>query len=170
MAALTIPERSDAKPRVDATDIQILNVIIDNARISNVDLAAAVGIAPSTCLLRLRALESRGVIKKYGTVVDLEAVGLTLMAIIAVRMHSTGRRDLKSFAQRLADLPIVQTVYFLSGDKDFLIHIACASTAEMRDFVTDELSGDPGVAHTQTSIVFETFESGPDASSFPARK
>jgi len=49
----------------------------------------------------------------------------------------------------------VLDVSFLAGDKDFLVHIACTSTEQLRDFVADELSGDPSVATTQTNIVFE---------------
>nr|WP_276511534.1 Lrp/AsnC ligand binding domain-containing protein [Curtobacterium pusillum] len=75
--------------------------------------------------------------------------------MVSVRVHAAARHELRDFAKRLLRVPVVQDVSFLAGDKDFLVHIACTSTEQLRDFVADELSGDPSVATTQTNIVFE---------------
>ncbi|GAA1494598.1 MULTISPECIES: Lrp/AsnC family transcriptional regulator [Curtobacterium] len=151
-----IVRRPDAPPpRLDEVDERILWVLASDARIPNNRLAAAVGIAPSTCLVRVRALEDAGIITGYRAEVDIARLGFSIEAMVSVRVHAAARHELREFAKRLLRVPVVLDVSFLAGDKDFLVHIACTSTEQLRDFVADELSGDPSVATTQTSIVFE---------------
>jgi DNA-binding Lrp family transcriptional regulator len=147
--------RPDPAPRLDEIDERILWTLAADARIPNNRLAAAVGIAPSTCLTRVRALEDAGVIRGYRADVDVARLGFAIEAMVSVRVHAAARHELRDFAKRLLRVPVVQDVSFLAGDKDFLVHIACTSTEQLRDFVADELSGDPSVATTQTNIVFE---------------
>lgn len=147
--------RPDPAPRLDEVDERILWTLAADARIPNNRLAAAVGIAPSTCLTRVRALEDAGVIRGYRAEVDVARLGFAIEAMVSVRVHAAARHELRDFAKRLLRVPVVQDVSFLAGDKDFLVHIACTSTEQLRDFVADELSGDPSVATTQTNIVFE---------------
>jgi DNA-binding Lrp family transcriptional regulator len=147
--------RPDPAPRLDEVDERILWTLAADARIPNNRLAAAVGIAPSTCLTRVRALEDAGVIRGYRAEVDVARLGFAIEAMVSVRVHAAARHELRDFAKRLLAVPVVQDVSFLAGDKDFLVHIACTSTEQLRDFVADELSGDPSVATTQTNIVFE---------------
>ena len=151
-----IARRPDpAVPRLDEVDERILWTLAADARIPNNRLAAAVGIAPSTCLTRVRALEDAGVIRGYRAEVDVARLGFAIEAMVSVRVHAAARHELRDFAKRLLRVPVVRDVSFLAGDKDFLVHIACTSTEQLRDFVADELSGDPSVATTQTNIVFE---------------
>lgn len=147
--------RPDPTPRFDEVDERILWTLAEDARIPNNRLAAAVGIAPSTCLARVRALEDAGVVRGYRADVDVARLGFAIEAMVSVRVHAAARHELREFAKRLLRVPVVQDVSFLAGDKDFLVHIACTSTEQLRDFVADELSGDPSVATTQTNIVFE---------------
>jgi DNA-binding Lrp family transcriptional regulator len=147
--------RPDPAPRLDEVDERILWTLAADARMPNNRLAAAVGIAPSTCLARVRALEDAGVIRGYRAEVDVARLGFAIEAMVSVRVHAAARHELRDFAKRLLRVPVVQDVSFLAGDKDFLVHIACTSTEQLRDFVADELSGDPSVATTQTNIVFE---------------
>jgi DNA-binding Lrp family transcriptional regulator len=141
--------------RLDEIDERILWVLSRDARIPNNRLAAEVGIAPSTCLARVRLLEEAGVIRGYFGDIDIVQLGFSIEAMVSVRVHAAARRELREFAKRLLRVPVVLDVSFLAGDKDFLVHIACTSTDQLRDFVADELSGDPSVATTQTNIVFE---------------
>lgn len=141
--------------RLDATDQVILRELMLDARIPNNTLAARAGIAPSTCLGRVRALREAGVIKGFHAAVDLEALGLIVFALISVRVHQGARSRMLEIAQRLKDLPNVQSVFLLAGDKDFLIHVACRTPAELRNFIADNLGSDPAIAHTQTNLVFD---------------
>ena len=118
-------------------------------------LADAVGIAPSTCLGRVRALRASGVIRGFHADIDPTALGLHLQARIAVRVQATARGDLLAFARRLARRPEVLDLYFVAGADDFLLHVATRDTEMLRTFVVDELSARPEVAYTETSLIFE---------------
>lgn len=140
---------------LDETDRRILRLLEQDARVPNNALAAAVGIAPSTCLGRVRALREAGVIRGFHAEIDPAALGRGLQAMIAVRMQAGARSRLTAFAQRIAGRPEVMDVYFVAGADDFLIHVAVRDTTTLRAFVVDQLSARPDVALTETSLIFE---------------
>ena len=123
-------------------------------------LAERAGIAPSTCLARVRALWERGVIRGYHADVDPAALGRPIQAMIAVRLQSHARGHIAEFMAKIAALPEVLNVFFLGGADDFHVHIAATSTDNLRDFVVVNLSGDPDVALTETNLIFEHIRAG----------
>ncbi len=139
---------------LDETDRRILRELARDARMPNNTLAARAGIAPSTCLGRVRALRERGVIRGYHADVDQAALGRPLQAMIAVRLQAHARGHLRGFAGGMARLPEVLNIFFLAGKDDFLLHVAAGSAAALRDFV-ERLSSDADVAYTETSLIFE---------------
>ena len=151
-----MPDSSlDPAPDFDEIDDRIVWELARNARLSNKDLAERVGLAPSTCLMRVRSLEQRRVIHSYHAHPNWAALGLSVEAIVAVRLRAQARGDIDTYAKRVITLPNVLNVFFLGGADDFLIHVACTTTAQLRDFVAQELSMDTSVASTQTNIVFD---------------
>jgi DNA-binding Lrp family transcriptional regulator len=145
---------------VDEVDRRILHELAADARQPNNALAERVGIAPSTCLGRVRALRERGVIRGYHADVDPVALGRPIQAMIAVRLQSHARGHISDFAAKVAALPEVLNVFFLAGAVDFYVHIAATSTQNLRDFVVVNLSGNPDVALTETNLIFEHLRSG----------
>ncbi|HWG02374.1 MAG TPA: Lrp/AsnC family transcriptional regulator [Trebonia sp.] len=153
----TPPNRvQDHRPgfNLDEADRRIVLELARDARMANNTLAARVGIAPSTCLGRVRSLRERGVIRGYHAEVDQAALGRPLQAMIAVRLQSTARGHIRAFVGEVARLPEVLNVFFLAGKDDFLLHVAAASTEDLRDFV-EKLSLNTDVAYTETSLIFE---------------
>ncbi len=150
----------DVRTPLDPVDRRILSALAADARLPNNALAERVGVAPSTCLARVRALRARGVIRGYHADIDPAALGRPLQAMIAVRLQSHARGAMTQFAAQIAELPEVLDVYFLGGANDFLLHIAAASTEDLRDFVVVNLSGDPDVALTETNLIFDHLRSG----------
>lgn len=146
---------NDAQPLVDETDRRILEVLAVEARIPNNALADRVGIAPSTCLGRVRTLVERGVIRGFYADIDPEAVGYSLQAIIAVSLQGHARSSIGSFADRLVGMAEVRNVFFLAGAHDFHVHVVVRDTAQLRAFVVVNLSGNPDVALTETNLIFE---------------
>ena len=144
----------DAAGTLDDIDRRIAAELARDARIANNTLAERVGIAPSTCLGRVRSLRERGVIRGYHADVDPAALGMPLQAMVAVRLQSHARSHIRAFVSEVAGLPEVRSVYFLAGKDDFLLHVATASTATLRDFV-ETLSANPDVSYTETSLIFE---------------
>lgn len=162
MSAESSPGRRDASAQrtrfaapLDEVDRAILHELERDGRQSNKDLAAAVGIAPSTCHARVRALRESGVLRGFTAQVDPDALGRGLQAIIAVRLQAAARARLGRFARALAERPEVQDVYLLGGSDDVLVHVAVADSPALRAFVVEHLSMRQEVAHTQTSLVFE---------------
>ena len=145
----------DLHPVVDDIDRRILAALADDARIPNNALAESVGIAPSTCLGRVRALRESGVIRGYHAEIDPAALGRPIQAMIAVRLQAHARGHMTEFVKRVAELPEVLNVFFLGGADDFLVHIAATGTQNLRDFVVVNLSGNPDVALTETNLIFE---------------
>ncbi|WP_028920799.1 Lrp/AsnC family transcriptional regulator [Pseudonocardia acaciae] len=148
------PPPQDPRPPLDRVDRDLLRHLERDARITNNALAELVGIAPSTCLGRVRALRARGVIRGYHADIDPASTGHPLQAMISVRLQSDARSRLEEFVNRVGDLPEVRDVYFLAGVDDYLLHVATADTASLRDFVV-ALNGHTDVAGTQTSLIFD---------------
>src|ERR1700734_4395519 len=94
---MTTPAPKDPKPLVDAVDLSLLEVLAEDARITNQRLADQVGVAPSTALARLRSLRDRGVIRGFHAEVDLAALGRPLQALIAVRLAVHARDQIDDF-------------------------------------------------------------------------
>ena len=139
---------------LDDVDRRIVAELARDARIANNALAERVGIAPSTCLGRVRTLRDRRVIRGYHADIDPAALGRPLQAMVAVRLQSHARSRIRAFVADVAGLPEVLNVYFLAGKDDFLLHVAAASAAALRNFV-ETLSSNSDVSYTETSLIFE---------------
>ncbi|TQF74567.1 Lrp/AsnC family transcriptional regulator [Rhodococcus spelaei] len=151
------PARSNdvRRARLDETDHVLLAQLTRDARTPNNALAEMAGIAPSTCLARVRSLVERGVIRGFHADVDPAALGRDLEAMISVRLRADARPHMAQFAERMSIVPEVLDVYFIAGADDYLLHVAMRDTAALRDFVLDHLSARPEVAATETILVFE---------------
>lgn len=146
---------NEVRPAADDVDRRILTELLRDGRIANNALAERVGIAPSTCLARVRALRDRGAIRGFFADVDPGALGRPLQAMIAVTLSSDSRARISSFAASLSARPQVLNIFFLAGAHDFLLHVAARDTAELREFVVEELSSRAEVAATETNLIFE---------------
>lgn len=145
---------------LDSVDRAILRLLAEDARTPNNTLAAAVGVAPSTCLMRVRRLQEAGVITAYRAELAPEALGRPLQALVSVRLQAHARTEIGEFAARFARLPGVLNVFFLAGADDFLLHVASRSADDLRAFVVDNLSASRDVAATETSLIFEHVATG----------
>jgi len=151
-----MPNISEARrPPIDDVDRAILRILADNARTPNNALADAVGIAPSTCLARVRALRERGVIRGFRADIAPAAIGLPLQAMISVRLRAHTREQNESFRATAPDMPGVVAVFHMAGSDDYLLHVALAHPDALRDFVVDHLTTHPAVAQTRTNLIFE---------------
>ena len=145
-------------PSLDDLDHRIVQILRDDARIPNSRLAELVGIAPSTCLARVRSLLDRGVISGFGAIVSPAALGLGLEALISVSIRTGARQRIGEFRGDLEHRPEVRQLFFLGGSEDFVLHVAVHDTDALREFVVEQLSAHPAVASTRTSLVFSHSE------------
>src|SRR4249919_3331709 len=119
---------------IDDVDERILHELVADARLPNNALAERVGIAPSTCLGRVRALRQSGVIRGFHADVDPELTGRPIQAMVQVRMQSHARGQLQQFMEAVSQLPGVRNTYLLGGAHDFFIHVATPDTDTLREF------------------------------------
>jgi len=125
-----------------------VRALLADGRLSNAELARRVGLPESTCSGRVRALRESGVIRGIHADVDHAALGQPMEAIIALRFAGHTRTSMDSFRERIA-------AFHVAGDDDFLVHVTAPSSDDLRDLVLDHLTSVEGVAHAQTSLVFE---------------
>jgi DNA-binding Lrp family transcriptional regulator len=140
---------------LDELDTALLRELQVDARRTNRDVAAAVGISPTTALDRTRALRDRGVIRGASLEVDLAAIGRPVQALIAVRIRPPSRRNIEAFRTWVAGLPDTLGVFVTSGNEDFLIHVAVPDNDSLYAFVIDKLTEHAHVADVRTSVVYE---------------
>lgn len=140
---------------LDRIDRALLGELQKDARQSNKELAASVGLAPSSCLERVRALRAAGILRGFHADVDPEALGIGLRAVIAVRMRQQTRELDESFRRDAAGRPEVVAVQHIAGENDYLLHVAVRDVEHLRNFTLDELTARPEVAHIETTLVFD---------------
>jgi len=140
---------------LDELDKAILRELQVDARRTNRDVAAAVGVSPSTALERTRSLRERGVIRGAVLDLDLAAIGRSVQALIAIRIRPPSRRNIEAFRSWVSKLPETIGVFVVSGSEDFLIHIAVRDNQDLYAFVIDRLTERPEIADVRTSVVYE---------------
>src|SRR5574341_833488 len=112
---------------IDGIDLQILNILQQNARVTNADIARHIGMAPSAVLERMRKLETRGLICGYEARLNPKELGLGLLAFIFVRTdEGPGKPETGPL---LAEIPEVQEVHHIAGEDCYLVKIRTAFAA-----------------------------------------
>jgi DNA-binding Lrp family transcriptional regulator len=139
---------------MDRIDFAIVRALQNNGRLSNKELAGRVGLAPSSCLARVRSLRESGVLVGTHAEVDASAVGVGLEAMVFVRLRMHERDAFESFRQHVLGLEPLVALYQLSGEDDFLAHVAVRDAAHLRQFTMDELASRPEVGRMSTSLLF----------------
>jgi Lrp/AsnC family leucine-responsive transcriptional regulator len=139
---------------LDEIDIAILNVLQEEGRISVLDLAEKVGLSPTPCGRRLRALEEEGYIEKYVALLKPKMLGIAFDVFIKVRLKSSEGTAIKEFLEAVKSASEIQQVYFIAGDYDYLLHVRTESAEKFKEFLLEKLLI-LGVAHTQSHIVLE---------------
>lgn len=144
---------------IDEIDAAILDLLQENARISQADVARVVGLAPSAVLERIRKLESRGIVRGYAALVDPRALELPMLAFIAVRSEQAPGDD--SVAQALAQCPEVLELHHVAGDDCFLLKVRAKDAEHIGQLLRHRFGRIPGVRSTRTTIVLETVKETP---------
>ena len=140
---------------LDAIDRKILTALQENARLANVELARAVGLSPSPCLRRVKALESAGVIRRFATLVDQAAVGLPVSVFVSVSLERQVESALEVFEDAIQRRPEVMECYLMTGTADYLLRIVLSDLAAYERFLKDHLTRIPGVRSIQSSFALK---------------
>ena len=141
--------------KLDATDRRILEQLQHNGRVSNLELAEAVGLSPAQSHRRHRRLEERGLISGYETRLDAARLGLTVMAYVNVTMERGHIREVPKFRQRIASMSQVLECYAVTGDFDYVLKVVERDLKSLSDFLLKTLALLPGVNAVRSSICLD---------------
>lgn len=140
---------------MDEVDSAIVAELQRDARQTNRDLARAVGIAPSTCLERVRLLRQHAVITGYTARVDLPSLNRRVQALITVQVRPLTRDVIDTIHDSLVPLPEVLAVFVLAGGDDFLVHVAVQDIEHLQSFLLDRLSKRREIVSFRSSVIYQ---------------
>jgi Lrp/AsnC family transcriptional regulator, leucine-responsive regulatory protein len=140
---------------LDATDVRILAELQEDGSLTNVGLAERVGLSPSPCLARVRALEETGVIVRKVTLLDPVKLGASVSVFIHVTLEKQTEPLLDAFEAAMTRLPEVMECYLMTGDSDYLLRVVVSDVATLQHFIVDRLSKTRGVANIRSSFALK---------------
>ena len=146
----------NAPIRLDDIDKRILRALQRDARVSNVDLARAVGLSPSPCLRRVKLLEEAGVIDRYVAVLSQARVGLGLNMFARVWLTAQDAETIDRFIAAMRKLDQVVECYIMLGESDALLRVVVADLAAYRAFQAAHLTRANGIQNVKTDVPSET--------------
>jgi DNA-binding Lrp family transcriptional regulator len=150
-----------AQGTFDPIDRRILAELQADGRMTNVDLAAKVGLTAPPCLRRVRALEVAGVIERYHAALNPAALGYSITVFAMVSLKSQAEPDLREFENHVLGLPNVRECHMLNGEIDFILKIVARDLSEFQSFLTSSLTTAPHVEHVKTSLTIRTTKNEP---------
>lgn len=146
---------------LDTIDRQILRELQSDGRMTNVELAARVGLTAPPCLRRVKMLEDEGTVRGYHADLEPVVLGYPLTVFALVSLKSQAESDLQAFEAHVAGLEAVRECHMLNGDIDFILKIVARDLAEFQTFLTRELTPAPNVASVRTSLTIRTSKALP---------
>jgi Lrp/AsnC family transcriptional regulator, leucine-responsive regulatory protein len=142
--------------QLDAIDVSILEVLQEDGRLSNLDLAQRVHLSPSACLRRVKQLEESGVIARYVALLNPKAVGQPGTSFTIVNLETLGGDALERFEQAVRAEPRILDCYYVAGANDYLIRFTYRDAEDLERFHTEVLMRLPGVARSNSMLVLRT--------------
>tara|TARA_B100000989_G_scaffold266892_1_gene220664 strand:- start:117 stop:590 length:474 start_codon:yes stop_codon:yes gene_type:complete len=139
----------------DIIDVRILNVLQEDAQISNAELAQHIGISPSPCWRRVKRLEKEGVIKRRVTLLDPAIVGLPVSVFVRVSLERQIESALETFENAVLSRSEVMECYLMTGDSDYLLRVVVADLVAYERFMIDHLTRINGVASINSSFALK---------------
>ena len=146
---------------LDEIDREILAQLQENGRITNVELAARVGLTAPPCLRRVRALEERGAILGYHAMLDANTLGYPITVFAMVSLRSQAEADLEAFEAHVAAIPEIRECHMLNGEIDFMLKIVATDLKSFQQLLTSQLTTAPNVASVKTSLTIRTSKTLP---------
>ena len=141
--------------QLDTVDLRILAELQQDGSLTNVELARRVHLSPSPCLMRVKALESSGVIQRYVALADPKALGLGVNVFISISLKEQTRESLAEFERRIAEQEEVMECYLMTGDSDYLIRVAVRDIGELERFILNQLTPIPGIEKIRSSFALK---------------
>lgn len=144
--------------KLDLIDRQIIDLLQENGRMPNNELAKRVGLTTTPTLERVKRLEREGVIKGYTAWIDKSAIdkGLTVFCNIKLSVHQLGKME--EFSKHIHEIPEILACYNTTGEYDYLLHVVVKDTSEYEYFLRTKLTQVPGIERIYTGIVLSVIK------------
>jgi DNA-binding Lrp family transcriptional regulator len=139
---------------LDETDEQIIRLLQKNARLSNKQIAAEVGIAESTCSERMRKLNKKKIFFGFHAFVDSSKLGTNIEAMVSIKLTKNTKDEVEDFKNSMLVLPEVVNIYHLAGHSDFMLYIAVRDKNYLRNFVMGHVTKDY-MKSLETSLIYD---------------
>jgi DNA-binding Lrp family transcriptional regulator len=140
---------------MDELDTEIVRLLQTDARLSNRELARRLGVAPSTCLERVRALTRRGVIRGYHADINPAALNRGVQALVSLQLRPLSRTVIDTFKSHASEMPEVISVFVVAGGDDMVLHVGVQDLDHLHAFLLDRLSKRREIAGFRTSVIFQ---------------
>ncbi|CAA7620151.1 Lrp/AsnC family transcriptional regulator [Magnetospirillum sp. UT-4] len=144
----------------DSIDLRILAALQADGRISNAELADRVGLSPTPCLRRVRALEEAGIITGYRAELERAAIGLGLTVLVGIKVDGHRDDNATAIQEALVAMPEVVSCHLVSGESDFLLQVAVPDLAAYERFLLGTLLKLPMVKDVRSNFVIRTVKAG----------
>lgn len=140
--------------KLDNYDKAILNALQHNGRLTNQEIADQIGLSPSACLRRFKALETSGIIQGYSAQLDAKKLGLDLMALVHISMDKHTQERFAEFESEIQKLPNVVECLLLTGQSaDYQLKVVVKDLDAYQELLLQNLTKIPGVSGVHTSFV-----------------
>lgn len=137
---------------IDGTDLRLLRCLLDDARLSHVELSEKVGLSPTACARRLQKLTESGVIRRYRAELDRKRLGFGGLVIVRITLESQSEDCLRSFEKAIARCPSVASCYLMSGAADYQVTVVARDIEDYERVHNAQLSRLPHVARIESSF------------------
>ncbi len=137
---------------LDELDRAIIDALQEDGRVSNADLAEAIGLSASACHRRVRRLESEGVIEGYAAMVNRKLVGRGVSVFVEISLESQREELLDEFEAAVRRVPQVQSCHLMAGMADYLVHVTCKDVADYETIHRESIAVLPGVTRVRSNF------------------
>lgn len=142
-----------AKPKLDKIDLNILQQLQDNGKITNLQLSDEIGLSPAPTLERVRKLESSGIITGYHAIVNEKILGMGIKAFIQLSLERHVENSLNTFSERMAEIEEVVECHLVTGTCDFILKVIVKDIAAFENLITNKLGNVEVIRNMQTMVI-----------------
>ncbi len=142
--------------RLDKVDLQILRILQDNSKITNLDLSKKIGLSPAPTLERVKKLEQSGIIQSYHAQVSPASIGLSVKTFVLVSLAWQKENALNNFLDKVKQIDEIVECYIITGEADFLIKIVCRDIPTYEKLLFKTLSQIEEIERLKTLMTLST--------------
>lgn len=144
--------------KLDQIDRKVLDILQDNAKITNAQLSKEIGLSPAPTLERVKKLETSGIIQSYHAKLDRERVGLGVTTFVMVTLVGHKKQVTDSFVTKVNTIPEIIECHHITGDGDFLLKVISKDITSYQKLMLEVINEIEEVANTKTMVILSTFK------------